>query len=59
MKDAIYTIFGFMMWLYVIISQIMMLVFFIQYCRTDSIAEIIFIDSFLAEIKGILWIFFV
>ena len=47
------------MWAYFIVSQIMTLVFFIQYCRTDSIVEIIFIDSVLSEIKGLLWIFFI
>ncbi len=48
-----------LMWLYAISSQIMTVVFFIQYCKTDSIAEIIFIDAILSEIKGLLWIFFV
>jgi len=48
-----------LMWLYVIISQIMTIVFFVEYCRKDSIIEIIFIDSILSEIKGLLWIFFV
>ncbi len=48
-----------LMWLYVIVSQIMTIVFFIEYCRKDSIIEIIFIDSILSEIKGLLWIFFV
>ncbi len=50
---------GILMWLYGIISQIMAIVFFVQYCRKDSIIEIIFIDSILSEIKGLLWIFFV
>lgn len=47
------------MYLYLIISQIATIVFFIGYCRTDSILEIIFIDSILSEIKGLLWIFFI
>ena len=50
---------GILMWLYGIISQIMAIVFFVQYCKQDSIVEIIFIDSILSEIKGILWIFFI
>ena len=36
---------GCLLYLYGIISQIMTIVFFIGYCRTDSILEIIFIDG--------------
>ena len=50
---------GLVMGLYLIISQIMTFVFFIDYCRSDSIVKIIFVDTFLSEIKGLLWIFFV
>ena len=59
MKELSNTITGILIWLYGIISQIMALVFFIQYCRKDSLLEIIFLDSWLSEIKGILWIFFI
>lgn len=37
----------------------MSVIFFIEYCRTDSIVEIIFIDAILSEIKGLLWILFI
>ena len=50
---------GFLIWAYGIMSQIMSLVFFVRYCRTDSLLEIIFIDTWLSELKGILWIFFI
>ena len=53
------TIFGVLAGLYLLISQIMTVVFFVDYCKKDSIFEIIFIDSFLSEIKGLLWIFFI
>ena len=54
------SVFGFIAVLYFIISQIMTIVFFIGYCRSDdSLLEIIFIDSFLSELKGLLWIFFI
>lgn len=43
--------------LYFFISQIATVIFFIDYCRSDSILEIIFLDVFLSEIKGLLWIF--
>ena len=54
MEDTFGTIAGFLMWAYGIVSQIMALVFFIQYCKTDPLLEIILIDGWLAEIKGIL-----
>ena len=52
-------ILGFLYAIYLILSQIMTVVFFIQYFRTDSLLEIIFIDSFLSEFKGLLWIIFI
>lgn len=52
-------ILGFLYATYLIMSQIMTIVFFVQYCRTDSLLEIVFIDSFLSEIKGLLWIIFI
>lgn len=52
-------ILGFLYAIYLIMSQIMTVVFFIQYCITDSLLEIIFIDSFLSEFKGLLWIIFI
>ena len=59
MKDITGTIIGLLMWAYGLASQIMALVFFIDFCKTDSFLKILFIDSWLAEIKGILWIFFI
>ncbi len=52
-------IFGLLLGIYIAVAQIMAVVFFIRYCRVVSIFEIIFIDSFLSEIKGLLWIFFI
>ena len=46
-------------WIYGIISQIMTLVFFIDFCKTDSFWQILFIDTWLSEIKGFFWIFFI
>lgn len=45
--------------IYTIIGEIMAVVFFIDYCRIDSILEIIFIDTWWSEIKGLLWIFYI
>lgn len=59
MKDLSSTIVVVLLWLYGIISQVMALVFFIKYCKTDSIPEIIFLDTWISEIKGLLWIFFI
>lgn len=59
-NDTSSAILGFLLWAYIIVSQIMTLVFFIDYCRAgDSLLEIIFIDTILSEIKGLLWIFFI
>ena len=59
-NDTLSAIGGFLMWAYFIVSQIMSFVFFIDYCRSDdSMLQIIFIDTLLSEIKGLLWIFFV
>ena len=59
-NDTLSAIGGLLMWAYFIVSQIMSFVFFIDYCRSDdSILQIIFIDTLLSEIKGLLWIFFV
>jgi hydrogenase-4 membrane subunit HyfE len=45
---------------YILMSQIMTVVFMVGYCKSDdSIAKIIFIDTWLAELKGWLWIFFI
>lgn len=44
---------------YFAISQIMTVVFFIRYCRTDSVLEVMFLDTWLSELKGLLWIFFI
>ena len=45
---------------YIVMSQIMTVVFMVQFCQSeDSIARIIFVDTWLAELKGWLWIFFI
>lgn len=60
MKDLGEMILGIIFWLYGIISQIMTVVYFIEYCRTDdSLLKIILLDPILSEIKGILWIIFI
>ena len=58
-SDSLSGVVGCLIGLYFLISQIMSFVFFIEYCRQDPILMIIFVDSFLAEIKGLLWIFFI
>ena len=58
-KNPLGIVLGLLGWAYGIMSQIMSLVFFVRYCKTDSLLEIIFIDTWLSELKGILWIFFI
>lgn len=58
-SDIIQTILGFLLWAYGIASQIMAVYFWWQYAKEDSFFSVITIDVILAELKGILWIFFI
>lgn len=52
--------FGILLGLYILVSQIMTIVFFVDFCKDwDSIVSIIFLGPILAEVKGLLWIFFI
>lgn len=54
------TVLSFVIGIYMLISQIMTLVFFVDYCKADdSLLKIILVDPILAELKGLLWIFFI
>ena len=56
MKDIGY----FLAILYIVISQVMSVVFFIDICKTwDSILGIIIAGPFAAEFMGVLWPFFI
>lgn len=59
MKEKLHESLGFLYAIYIIMSQIMTIVFLVKYCRTDTLFEIIFLDLFLSEIKGLLWIVFI
>lgn len=51
---------SFVIGIYMLVSQIMTLVFFVDYCKADdSLLKIILVDPILAELKGLLWIFFI
>jgi hypothetical protein len=51
---------GILLGLYILISQIMSVIFFIDVCKQwDSIVGIIFLGPIVAEFKGLLWIFFI
>lgn len=52
-------ILGLLFGIYMAISQIMAVYFWWQYSREDSFLATITIDVLLAELKGILWVFFV
>lgn len=58
-ENNVSSVLGCLVGLYFFIAQIAAAIFFIEYCRTDSILEIIFLDTFFSEIKGLLWIFFI
>lgn len=58
--DSGSNIWGIIFGIYMLISQIMTVIFWIRYCKADdSILELIFIDPIISEIKGLLWIFFI
>jgi len=46
--------------IYILISQVMTIVFFIDICKVwDSFVGIILFGPIWAELKGLLWIFFI
>ena len=53
------TFFGMIMGIYFTIAQFMAIYFLYLFCKVDSFVEILLIDWWLAELKGIFWIFFV
>ena len=60
MGKILETVLGIIIGLYILVSQIMTVVFFVEYCKSgDSLLKIILIDPFLSELKGLLWIFFI
>jgi hypothetical protein len=42
-----------------IVSQIMTVIFWLDMMLEDNIIAVIFIDPFIAELKGLLWPFFI
>ena len=56
-NSNIQAFFGFLLWAYGIVSQIMALYYWIQYVKEDNFFIAITLDVLLAEIKGLLWIF--
>ena len=58
-SDGAVTFFGVILWIYGIISQIMTIYFWWQMMKEDSFLMSILVDPFIAEFKGIFWIFFV
>ena len=53
------TIFGPILALYAVSTQVMTLFFWIEYLKEDSFLIALLIDPFLAEFKGLLWPFFI
>lgn len=50
---------GCLLYLYGVLSQIMALYFWWQMAKEDNFIITILVDPFIAEIKGLLWIFFI
>ena len=50
---------GILLGIYGLISQIFSIIYFIDICKEwDSLLAIILVGPFVAEFKGLLWIFF-
>lgn len=58
-NNILQTILYVILWLYLIISQIMTVVFWWEMMLEDNIIQIIFFDPIIAEFKGLLWPFFI
>ena len=59
-SDIFGGVFGCLLQLYFIVSEIMAVYFFVDYCKNDdSLVKIILLDPILSEIKGFLWMFFI
>lgn len=58
-KDTLQIILGFIIQGYILVSQIMALIFLWRMIKEDSFVVAMFIDPFIAEFKGILWPFFI
>ena len=58
-KSILQIILYVVLWLYIVISQIMTVVFWWEMMLEDNNIATIFIDPFIAEIKVVLWPFFI
>lgn len=52
-------ILGLLLGLYILSTQIMAIYFWWRYLKEDNFVVAMFIDPFLAELKGIVWPFFI
>ena len=50
---------GLVFGLYIVISQVMTVIFYVEYVKADDIWEAITIDPILAELKSLVWPFFI
>lgn len=58
-KNIVLTILYVIFYLYMIVSQIMTVIFWLEMMLEDNIIAVIFIDPFIAELKGLFWPFFI
>lgn len=58
-KNIVLTILYIIFYLYIIVSQIMTVIFWLEMMLEDNIIAVIFIDPFIAELKGLFWPFFI
>ena len=58
-KDTMKIILYVIVFSYMLISQIMTFIFWLDMMLEHNIIAVIFIDPFIAELKGLLWPFFI
>lgn len=58
-KDMMQIFLYVIVYLYLLISQIMTFIFWLDMMLEHNIIAVIFIDPFIAELKGLLWPFFI
>ena len=60
MKNIGTSFLGILLGIYLTVSQIMTVIFFIDICKEwDSVIKMIFLGPIVSELKGLLWVFFI
>ncbi len=58
-KGSKTSVFGVLIGIYALVSQVMTVYFWWKMAKVDNFITAMFIDPFIAEFKGLLWVFFI